>query len=38
MTGWIIFGIVAAALIIAACVKISARWSRHEEKEENKSQ
>ena len=34
MTGWIIAGCVAVLLIIAACMEVSARWSRQEEKED----
>ena len=34
MTGWIITGILVAVLIVAACVEVSARWSRQEERED----
>lgn len=36
MTGWIIAGCVVAVLVIAACVEVSTRWSRNEEKEDDK--
>ena len=35
MTGWIITGIIAVLVIMAAFVKLAGRWSRYEEKKDN---
>ena len=37
MTRWIVVIGVAVLLIIASCMKVSGRWSRQEEKEDNQS-
>ena len=37
MMRWIVVICVAVLLIIAACMEVTARCSRHEEKEENKT-